>query len=82
MTHLMFCLKVDCNGNLVYNDDLLSLHMIKTHFWECDQPDMEVYLRRRTIEGEWIWLVANVVSYIDSPFQELLSIKKQVCAII
>ena len=56
--------------------------MIKTHFWECDQPDVEVYLRRRTIEGEWIWLVANVVSYIDSPFQELSSIEKQVRAMI
>ena len=53
--------------DLVHDDDLLCLHAIKTHFWERDQPDVEVYLRRRTIEGEWIWLVANVVSYIDSP---------------
>ncbi|KAL7537208.1 hypothetical protein ACHAXR_007662, partial [Thalassiosira sp. AJA248-18] len=51
----------------VHDDDLLGLHAIKTHFWERDQPDVEVYLRRRTIEGEWIWLVAKVVSYIDSP---------------
>lgn len=43
------------------------MHAIKTHFWEREQPDVEVYLRRRTIEGEWIWLVAKVVSYIDSP---------------
>eukprot|EP00579_Thalassiosira_antarctica_P015734 CAMPEP_0201937660 /NCGR_PEP_ID=MMETSP0903-20130614/39921_1 /ASSEMBLY_ACC=CAM_ASM_000552 /TAXON_ID=420261 /ORGANISM="Thalassiosira antarctica, Strain CCMP982" /LENGTH=285 /DNA_ID=CAMNT_0048478709 /DNA_START=154 /DNA_END=1007 /DNA_ORIENTATION=- len=51
----------------VHDDDLLGLHAIKTHFWEKDQPDVEVYLRRQTIEGEWIWLVAKVVSYIDSP---------------
>lgn len=51
----------------VHDDDLLGLHAIKTHFWERDQPDVEVYLRRRNIEGEWIWLVAKVVSYIDSP---------------
>ena len=43
------------------------MHAIKTHFWERDQPDVEVYLRRRTMEGDWIWLVAKVVSYIDSP---------------
>lgn len=53
--------------DLVHDDDLLILHAIKTHFWERDQPDVEVYLRRRTIEGGWTWLVANVVSYIDSP---------------
>jgi len=51
----------------VHEDDLLGMHAIKTHFWERDQPDVEVYLRRRTIEGDWIWLVAKVVSYIDSP---------------
>lgn len=51
----------------VHDDELLGLHAIKTHFWEKDQPDVEVYLRRQTIEGEWIWLVAKVVSYIDSP---------------
>mmetsp|Transcript_13043 Transcript_13043/g.24914 ORF Transcript_13043/g.24914 Transcript_13043/m.24914 type:complete len:1243 (-) Transcript_13043:186-3914(-) len=53
--------------DLVHDDELLGLHAIKTHFWEKDQPDVEVYLRRRNIEGEWIWLVAKVVSYIDSP---------------
>ncbi|KAL9189776.1 hypothetical protein ACHAXT_009451 [Thalassiosira profunda] len=51
----------------VHDEDLLGLHAIKTHFWERDQPDVEVYLRRRTIEGDWIWLMAKVVSYIDSP---------------
>jgi len=56
----------------VHEDDLLGLHAIKTHFWERDQPDVEVYLRRRSIsdnngDGEWIWLIAKVVSYIDSP---------------
>ena len=51
----------------VHDDDLLGLHAIKTHFWEKDQPDVEVYLRRQTVEGEWIWLGAKVVSYIDSP---------------
>mmetsp|Transcript_14596 Transcript_14596/g.31751 ORF Transcript_14596/g.31751 Transcript_14596/m.31751 type:complete len:1240 (-) Transcript_14596:40-3759(-) len=51
----------------VHEDELLGLHAIKTHFWEKDQPDVEVYLRRQTVEGEWTWLVAKVVSYIDSP---------------
>ena len=63
MSQILFC----CRFDSVHDDDLLGLHAIKTHFWEKDQPDVEVYLRRQTIEGEWIWLVAKVVSYIDSP---------------
>jgi len=67
----------------VHEDDLLGLHAIKTHFWERDQPDVEVYLRRRSIsdnngEGEWIWLIAKVVSYIDSPVPGII-IHESIC---
>mmetsp|Transcript_20893 Transcript_20893/g.48055 ORF Transcript_20893/g.48055 Transcript_20893/m.48055 type:complete len:1295 (-) Transcript_20893:84-3968(-) len=51
----------------VHDEDLLGLHAVKTHFWERDQPDVVVYLRRRNLEGEYLWLRARVVSYIDSP---------------
>eukprot|EP00804_Cyclotella_cryptica_P000388 CCRYP_008701-RA/>CCRYP_008701-RA protein AED:0.27 eAED:0.28 QI:338/1/0.66/1/0.5/0.33/3/0/699 len=51
----------------VHEEDLLGLHAVKTHFWERHQPDVEVYLRRPTIEGEWLWFMVKVVSYIDSP---------------
>ena len=51
----------------VHDEDLLGLHAVKTHFWERDQPDVDVYLRRRNLEGDYLWLRARVVSYIDSP---------------
>lgn len=51
----------------VHTDDILGLHAVKTHFWERNQPDVEVYLRRQNILGEWLWFQAKVVSYIDSP---------------
>ncbi len=51
----------------IHEDDLLGLHAIKTHFWERDQPDVTVYLRRRSVDNTYIWLSARVVSYIDSP---------------
>ena len=31
----------------IHDEDILGLHAIKTQFWECDQPDVEVYIRRR-----------------------------------
>ena len=31
----------------VHDEDILGLHAIKTQFWECDQPDVEAYIRRR-----------------------------------
>jgi CheY-like chemotaxis protein len=51
----------------IHEDDLLGLHAIKTHFWERDQPDVTVYLRRVTVDNTYVWLSARVVSYIDSP---------------
>jgi len=51
----------------IHEDDLLGLHAIKTHFWERDQPDVTVYLRRLTVDNTYVWLSARVVSYIDSP---------------
>lgn len=84
----------------IHDEDLLGLHAIKTQFWECDQPDVEVYIRRRrcpnhsNISGnnndnnnsynsssnnnnnldssEWIWVMAKVVSYIDSPIPGMI----------
>ena len=72
LSHTLVLIYTPMHNNIlrfdaVHEDDLLGLHAVKTHFWERDQPDVEVYLRRRTIDNEWIWLVAKVVSYIDSP---------------
>mmetsp|Transcript_8910 Transcript_8910/g.13110 ORF Transcript_8910/g.13110 Transcript_8910/m.13110 type:complete len:1433 (-) Transcript_8910:115-4413(-) len=56
----------------IHEEDLLGLHAIKTYFWEKGRPEVEAYLRRRTLEGDWVWLVAKVVSFIDNPVPGLI----------
>jgi CheY-like chemotaxis protein len=45
---------------------------VKTQFWDNQRPDVNCFLRRRTIDGEWIWLNTKVVSYIDNPVQGVI----------
>lgn len=49
----------------VYDEDLPGFLCIKTQFWDKGQPDVEVFLRRRTIEGDWVWLVSKAISYVN-----------------
>mmetsp|Transcript_11693 Transcript_11693/g.33654 ORF Transcript_11693/g.33654 Transcript_11693/m.33654 type:complete len:1299 (-) Transcript_11693:91-3987(-) len=56
----------------VNEDDLPGLLAVKSHFWDKGHPDVEVYLRRRTIEGDWIWLVTKAVSYVDQPIPGII----------
>ena len=51
----------------VHEEDLVGLQSVKKHFWDRGRPDVEVYLRRQTVEGDWIWLASKVVSFIDNP---------------
>eukprot|EP00339_Tiarina_fusa_P025426 CAMPEP_0117015574 /NCGR_PEP_ID=MMETSP0472-20121206/12418_1 /TAXON_ID=693140 ORGANISM="Tiarina fusus, Strain LIS" /NCGR_SAMPLE_ID=MMETSP0472 /ASSEMBLY_ACC=CAM_ASM_000603 /LENGTH=1296 /DNA_ID=CAMNT_0004719407 /DNA_START=215 /DNA_END=4105 /DNA_ORIENTATION=- len=62
----------------VYEDDLPGLLAVKTHFWDKGHPDVEVYLRRRTIDGDWIWLVAKAVSYVDQPIPGIILLEQLV----
>lgn len=45
---------------------------IKSHFWDQGHPDVEVYLRRRTIDGDWIWLCTKAVSYVEQPIPAII----------
>lgn len=56
----------------VNEDDLPGFLAVKSHFWDKGHPDVEVYLRRRTIEGDWIWLVTRAVSYVDQPIPGII----------
>ena len=56
----------------VYDEDLPGFLAVKTYFWDIGNPSVEVYLRRRTIEGDWIWLATKVVDYIDHPVQGMI----------
>jgi CheY-like chemotaxis protein/Ran GTPase-activating protein (RanGAP) involved in mRNA processing and transport len=51
---------------------------VKTHFWDNGEPDVEVYLRRRTIEGDWIWLVTKAVLYVEQPIPGIILLERTV----
>jgi hypothetical protein len=62
----------------VYEEDLPGLLAVKTHFWDKGHPDIEVYLRRRTVEGDWIWLITKAVSYVDQPIPGIILMERYV----
>lgn len=62
----------------VYEDDLPGLIAVKTLFWDKGQPDVEVYIRRQTIEKGWIWLATKAVSYIDQPIPGIILLESEV----
>lgn len=51
----------------VFDEDLPGFLFVKTQFWEKGQPDVVVYLRRRTIDGGWVWLETKGISFIYDP---------------
>jgi len=53
----------------IYEDDLPGFVAVKTQFWDKNRPDVESFSRRRTMDGDWIWLCTKVVSYINDPVQ-------------
>jgi len=62
----------------VYDEDLLGFLAVKTHFWDRGRPEVEAYLRRRTLEGDWLWLVAKVASYIEDPVPGFILVERRV----
>eukprot|EP00980_Cylindrotheca_fusiformis_P008223 scaffold1736_cov127-Cylindrotheca_fusiformis.AAC.37 len=62
----------------VYEDDLPGLLAVKTHFWDNGHPDVEVYLRRRTVDGDWVWLITKAVSYVDQPIPGIILLEREV----
>lgn len=45
---------------------------IKTKYWENGISEVEAYFRRKTIEGEWIWLVSKFISIMEEPVPALV----------
>ena len=56
----------------VFDEDLPGFLFIKTQFWDRGHPGVEVYLRRRTIEGDWVWLISKAVSYVEEPIPGII----------
>ncbi|VEU37453.1 unnamed protein product [Pseudo-nitzschia multistriata] len=64
----------------IYEDDLKGLLAVKSHFWDKGHPDVEAYIRRRSKEGEWIWLVTKAVSYVEHPIPGIILVEKRVAS--
>ena len=62
----------------VYEDDLPGFVAIKTQFWDNHIPEVECFLRRRTLEGDWIWLATKVLSYIHDPVLGVIAEEREV----
>ena len=60
-------LLMNSSYDLVFDEDLPGLLCIKRQFWDEGIPDVEVIIRRRTIEGDWVWLASKAVAYVNHP---------------
>ena len=49
----------------LFDEDLPGFLCAKTQFWDKGQSDVEVYIRRRSIDGDWMWLVSRAVSHFS-----------------
>uniref|UniRef100_A0A6U5PP61 Response regulatory domain-containing protein n=1 Tax=Grammatophora oceanica TaxID=210454 RepID=A0A6U5PP61_9STRA len=53
----------------VYDEDIPGFLACKQYFWDKGETIVHVYLRRRSLDGDWIWLKTKVIDYIDQPVQ-------------
>ena len=51
----------------MHDEDLPGFLCVKTQFWDKAQPDVEVFIRRRTTDGNWMSIVSKAVSYVSQP---------------
>jgi CheY-like chemotaxis protein len=51
----------------VYDEDLPGLLCVKSKFWDKGMGDVLAFIRRRTAEGDWLWLESKAVSYVSQP---------------
>ena len=64
----------------IYDDDLPGFLAIKSRFWDNGNPDIEAYIRRRSVDGDWIWLVSKAVSYVEQPIQGIILLERRVAS--
>jgi len=53
--------------DLIYDEDLPGFLCIKTHFWDEGVPNVPVVIRRKTTDGDWVWLSCRAVAYVTTP---------------
>jgi len=56
----------------LFDEDLPGFLCVKSQFWDKQQLDVEVFIRRRSIEGDWIWLVSKAVSWLAHPIHGVM----------
>lgn len=56
----------------IHDEDLPGFLCVKTQFWDKSHSDVDVYIRRRTFEGDWIWLASRAVSYVTQPIPGMI----------
>ena len=60
-------LLMNSSYDLVFDEDLPGFLCIKTQFWDEGVPGVEVMIRRRTIDGDWVWLASKAVAFVSHP---------------
>jgi CheY-like chemotaxis protein len=60
----------------IYDDDLPGFLCIKTQFWDQQRPAVDAFIRRRTIDGDWVWLASRAVSYVSHPIPGVVIVEK------
>ena len=49
----------------LYDEDLPGFLCVKSQFWDKHEFDVEVFIRRRTLEGDWIWLSCKALQWVE-----------------
>lgn len=60
-------LLMNSSYDLILDDDLPGFLCVKTHFWDRGIAGAEVVIRRRTIDGDWIWLNSKAIAFVNHP---------------
>jgi CheY-like chemotaxis protein len=58
--------------------DLPGFLFVKTHFWDKGEPNVEVYIRRRNIQGQLVWLASKALDYVTVPIPGIIIVESLV----
>ena len=51
----------------VHYEDVRGLRAIQKRYWENGSTSIVCFLRRKTPDGDWVWVRSDVVSLVDQP---------------
>lgn len=56
----------------LFDEDLPGFLCVKSQFWDKQQMEVDVFIRRRSIDGDWIWLVSRAISFVSHPIHGVM----------